>query len=91
MTLPEYLYRMKAYSLSRVDEEYDMHLQAWLHRDINSTKKQGQKEVYAYQSFKDFFDYQKRIDDIEKPKIASLDQKSKEMARIAAQVNSERR
>lgn len=87
MSLPEYLYRMKAHSLSRVDKEYDMHLQAWLSRDIKATKKQGDKEVYVYKSFKDFFDYEKAVESIDKPEAKQLNSKHKRMAQIAAKIN----
>lgn len=70
MTLPEYLYRMKAYSLSRVDAEYDLHLQAWLNVQAGAKRMKGDKQVSVYKSFNDFFDYKKRVDGIHKtPKV----------------------
>lgn len=88
MTLPEYLFRMKAHSLARVDKEYDFHLQAWLSRAINATETKGDKEVYVYKSFKDFYDYEKEITSISKPKDKSLNDQHKRMAQIAANLNN---
>lgn len=87
MTFAEYLYRMKAYSLSRVDKEYEMHLQAWLNEQVGATKTKGKESVRVYKSFNDFFDYQKRIEEIEKPKKEQLDNQHKRMAQIAARLN----
>lgn len=87
MTLPEYAYRMKAYSLAQVDKEYDMHLQAWLNDTVGATKAKGKESVRIYKSFKDFFDYQKRIGEIEKPRNEKLNTQHKRMAQIAARLN----
>lgn len=87
MTLPEYLYRMKAHTLSRVDKEYDMHLQAWLNEQVGATKTKGKDTVPLYKSFNEFFDYEKRIEDISKPEVKKLNTQYKRMAQIAAKVN----
>lgn len=87
MTFAEYLYRFKAYRLKRVDAEYDMHLNAWLNQQAGATKKQGKDTVSAYKSFKDFFDYEKRIDEVEKPKAKKLNDQYRRMAQLAAQAN----
>ena len=87
MTFPEYLYRMKAFNLSRVDKQRDMHYQALLNRDAQATKKKGDKEVYVYGSLDDFFDYKKAIETIDKPKAQQLNTQHKRMAQIAANLN----
>lgn len=87
MTFAEYLYRFKAYSLRRVDAEYDMHLNAWLNHQAGATKKQGKDTVSAYKSFKDFFDYEKRIEEVEKTKPKKLNEQHRRMAQLAAQAN----
>lgn len=87
MTFPEYLYRMKAHSLSRVDKEYDLHLQAWLNEQVGATKKQGKNSVPLYKNFKDFFDYNKAIETIKGAESSSLSDEHKRMARIAANLN----
>lgn len=87
MTLPEYSYQMKAYALSRVDKEHDMHLQAWLNDNVRATKSKGKETVRVYKSFKDFFDYEKRIIEIEKPKAEKLNTQHKRMAQLAARLN----
>ena len=85
MTFPEYLYRMKAFNLSRVDREYDMHLQAWLNQSVKSTNDKGDKP--KFKNFKDFFDYKKAIETIDKPKAQQLNTQHKRMAQIAANLN----
>lgn len=88
MTFPEYLYRMKAYNLSKIDKEYDMHLQAWINREINMKKQQGKNTVYVYKEFKDFFDYEKRLNEIEREKEESnLTEHERSLAHIASSLN----
>lgn len=86
MEFPEYLLRMKAYRLKRIDKEHDMHLQAWLNHQVTSTKEQGKKQVPIFRNFKEFFDYEKRIEEEIKPK-QSISQKARMMARIASVAN----
>lgn len=88
MTFPEYLYRLRAHRLARVDAEYDLHLAAFLNVRAGATKKQGDKQVYVYPSMKDFFDYEKRIAEIDGTPSRKLTAQQKRMAQIAAQVNS---
>ena len=67
MLLDEYLLLMKAYNLKRVDKEYDYHLQAWLSQQVQATEQRGKKSVLVYKNFKDFFDYEERVNKILKP------------------------
>lgn len=60
MTPNEFELRATAFKLRRLDEEYDLHLQAWLGEQVKATKKVGKKEVPYYKNFNSFFDYQKR-------------------------------
>ena len=61
MTLFEHRIRMKAYQLSDIDRERDMHWQAWLNWQVQATKRSGKKIVPIYKNFKQFFDYEKFI------------------------------
>lgn len=79
---------MKAHRLKRVDLEHDMHMAAWLNRAAAATKQVGQKEVGVYKSFKEFFDYEARLKEVEAPKKAKLSKEQKRLAQIAAQVNA---
>lgn len=88
MTFSEYLFRMKAHALQRVDNEYDMHLQALIDRSANATEKNGKKTSYVYKNMKDFFDYEKRIEEIEGEQRKPLSETHKRMARIAKKLNS---
>jgi len=81
---------MKAYRLQQIDREFDMHLQAWHNHRVTATKQVGDKVVSVYKSFKDFFDYEARLNEVLKPK-SKLTPKMRNMARIAAKINSERR
>lgn len=49
---------------------------------------QGKNQVSLYKDFKDFFDYEKRIADVEKPKAKPLNEEHKRLARLAAKINS---
>lgn len=68
MTLYEYNMRMTAYQLKQADREYEIHLQAWMNREIEAKKKSGKKKmVPIYKTFKQFFDLEKRIKEILQP------------------------
>ncbi len=89
MTLYEYELKMKAYNLARVDKERDMHLQAWLNHAATATKEQGKKVISVYKDFTDFFDYKKRLREIEQP-IKRIDPHLRKMARLAIKANEGR-
>lgn len=83
--------RMKAFNLSRIDKEYDMHLQAWLNNQATATKTTGsgknQKTESVYKGFNDFFDYEKKLQEVDGPSRA-ITEKEQRMAGIAASINS---
>jgi len=86
MTYFEYEARMYAFRLSEVDKEYDMHLQAWLSHHVSATNKSGKPQ---FKNFKDFFDYEKQIKDIESGlNGTNIKPQHKRMANIAAEVNA---
>ncbi|MGX9933380.1 hypothetical protein [Virgibacillus sp. Bac332] len=89
LTLREYLLRLHAFQLQQIDREYNMHKQAWLNHQVTLTKEQGKKQVPIYKRFKDFFDYEKYLKELRKPKIR-LNNQMKRMATIAKQVNSKK-
>lgn len=63
MTFYEYELRMKAYELKMIDEEYRIHRQAWVNREVKAEKKTGKNKMKpVYTKFKDFFDYEKMVD-----------------------------
>lgn len=65
MTLYEYGMRMKALRLRQIDREYEIHLQAWANHNVQATKRQGKdKAVPVFKTFKQFFDYEKRIEEV---------------------------
>jgi hypothetical protein len=68
MTLREYTYEMEAYQLRQVDEEYRINLLAWQINQAQATKTKGsgknQKTLPHYENFKKFFDYEKRINEV---------------------------
>lgn len=77
---------MKAESLKRVDSEYEIHLQAWVSHQVKAEKKQGKKTVPVYEKFSQFFDYEKRINDILKPK--KEEKKLTNLEKLMLQANS---
>lgn len=82
---------MHAYRLRRLDEIYDMHLQAWLNHAVTATKKRGNKQEPKYKKFDDFFDYEKELRKIEGEETRKITSEFKNMARIAAEVNKRQR
>lgn len=77
---------MKAKSLKQVDTEYEIHLQAWVSHQVKAEKKQGKKTVPVYEKFSQFFDYEKRINDVLKPK--NEEKKLTKLERLMLQANS---
>lgn len=83
---------MKAFNLARIDKEYDIALQAWMNHQATATKTTGtgknQKTVSVYNGFNDFFDYEKKLKEVEQPNNRGLSEKEKRMARTAAILNA---
>ena len=77
---------MKARSLKQVDTEYEIHLQAWVSHQVKAEKKQGKKTVPIYKKFDQFFNYEKRINDVLKPK--KEEKKLTNLERLMLQANS---
>lgn len=92
MSYFEYEARMHAFRLSRIDEEYDMHLQAWLNNQATATETKGsgksQKTVSIYKNFKEFFDYDKKIKEEIGINETNIKPQYKHMAKVAAEVNA---
>lgn len=79
MTIWEYELRMTAYALRKLDSERDIHLQAWVNRQVKAEKNIGTakkpKMVPIFTNFKEFFDYEgneKRILGIEEDEIPTI-------------------
>ncbi|MEN2467940.1 hypothetical protein [Ornithinibacillus sp. JPR2-1] len=79
---------MKAFNLARVDKDYDMHKQAWINHQVTLTKEQGKKQVPIYKRFEDFFDYAKRLKEVDQDDKNAITPQMRRMAKIAAKVNS---
>lgn len=66
MTFPEYKLLMKAVRLKQIDTEYKLHLQAFLNFAVKAEKKAGKgKSKPVYREFKRFYDYEKRLAEVE--------------------------
>lgn len=64
LTLADVEVLMQAARLRQVDYENEIHMQAWANQAVQATKKQGKnKYVSIYRSYKDFYDYEKNIDE----------------------------
>ena len=80
---------MKAYRLQQVDKKNEMHQQAWLNHVVTLTKESGKKQVPVYKTFKDFFDYEKELQEATGTKRKNiLSPKQKHMAKVAYLANS---
>lgn len=81
---------MKAHSLKQIDKEYDMHLQAWLNNQVKASKETSKgKFIPVYKEFKDFFDYEKKINEVQGKK-KTITPTMKRMANAALKANKER-
>ena len=66
LTIPEYELLMQAVALKQVDMDYRNHLQAYLNFSVKAEKKSGKhKSRPVYGNFKKFFDYEKRIKEVQ--------------------------
>lgn len=65
MTIRQYMKRMQAVNLQRVDEQYNIFLSAWVNHQAGATENVGteKKPVYkpVFGKFKEFFDYESQI------------------------------
>ena len=84
LLLSEYQLRMKAHQLSRVDREYELHLQAWLNQQAQATKSKGKKTVSVFGTFNDFFNYEERVNEIVKPKPKEVKRSRTELLLLKA-------
>ncbi|QOV19032.1 hypothetical protein INP51_13875 [Blautia liquoris] len=67
MSLYEYRLRLQGNLLKQVDREYELHLQAWLMREIKAERAIGKdKSELVYKRFDKFFDYDARISKVKK-------------------------
>ena len=62
LTPYEYRLLMKAKELQMVDDQYYLHLQAYLNMTAQAKKQVGKKQRMVYTKFSKFFDYQKEFD-----------------------------
>ncbi len=79
--------KMKAFRLKQIDKQYDMHWQSWLNHQVTATKQSGKDVVPVYKEFKDFFNYEKRLKEVESPKKVT-DHHKERLIQIAAKVNA---
>ena len=84
MTITEYELRQKAFILRRIDKEYYIHLLAWKNSEVQARKKEGKKEVPVYKTFKSFFDYEKKVQQV----IGSENEKDETFVNLLRKANS---
>lgn len=85
--MKEYSLRAKSFKLKRIEKERDLHYQSWLNRQVEATKEVGKKREYVYKKFDDFYDYKKKLEEIENK---SLDKEKSRLANIAHMANERR-
>jgi hypothetical protein len=68
----EYRLLMKSKELEMVDEEYRIHLQAYLNMSAQAKKRTGKKVKPVYTTFNKFYNYQKSLD-----RVMGIKKKSK--------------
>lgn len=55
ITLRQYFLIMRAVQLKHVDDQRNLHIQAWLNNQVKATKQKGKKTVAYFKSFDEFF------------------------------------
>lgn len=66
MTIPQYEILIKALNRKNVDKEFYQHRQAFLNFSVQSQRKAGKSKTKpVYNTFKKFYDYEKRLKEVE--------------------------
>jgi len=87
ITLSQYFLMMKAVRLQLIDQQRDLHVQAWLNVQAKAAKQRGKKTVPYFKSFDEFFkDPLKQKD--EKKKNTHSERMSVEMKQMLLKANS---
>lgn len=60
----EYRLLMKSKELQMVDDQYYLHLQAYLNMKARARKRVGKKQRMVYTKFEKFFDYEKEVNEV---------------------------
>lgn len=60
----EYRLLMKSKELQMVDDQYYLHLQAYLNMKARAKKRFGKKQKMVYTKFNKFFDYEKEVNKV---------------------------
>lgn len=87
MTMQDYQLRIGNIRFEQLDKERDLYLQAYLNNRATATKKKGKDIVSAYPEFKDFFDYEKRLEEMTEPKEKE-ERKLSRLESLVLQANS---
>lgn len=77
---------MHAYRLKEIDEERKRYETAYLSVVASATKKDGKPQ---YKNFKDFYDYEKRLAEVEEQKTSRLSQEQLQNLTLIAQRRKE--
>lgn len=84
MTIEEYELRAKAHRLRETKKERDIHWQAWLNRQVQAMEEVGSKQRYVFKTFKEFYDYEKALNEIN---TKELDIEKSRLIKIARMAN----
>lgn len=84
---------MQAHNVREVEREHEMYLQAWLNARVQDTKEKGtgknSKQVPVYKSFKDFYDYEERRNEVlNYKKDLDISPNMKKAVQMAKEINS---
>lgn len=66
LTLPEYRMHLKAQAYVEVDRDMERHTLAYLIQCAKATTGKGKNAKMKYPTFKSFFDYKKKLKELEK-------------------------
>lgn len=86
LTIYEYSLLLKSVELKEVDKEYARHRQAWVNQQAKATKKKGKDIVPYFDNFKQFFDYEKQVNEILRSK--KKEKKLSNLEKLMLQANS---
>lgn len=83
---------MKAYALEHIDDNRDMHWQAWLNQQVKATRGRGKNVKPYYRNFDEFFDHEEKERMIYDPRpkvvVVEEEQKTEKIIDLAAMANA---
>lgn len=88
MTLKEYEIKAEVQPYKELEKQRNMHWQAYLNQSVTATEERNGKMYSKYPEFKDFFDYEDRLKELDGTNVEEEERELTKVERLMLQVNS---